>query len=723
MEKMRLAVALLSCAVAWPAVAQAPAPAASQTGPAAAPKCALGLVLSGGGARGAAHIGVLEVLEANGIRPDCVAGASMGAIVGSLYAAGFSLDDIDALVNGVTWRSLYAEPMNRGSMPIVHRMEQQRTSLRVGFDGGGVHLPRGILHDGRVNRALIERLAPAGFAAGRDFGRLPIPFRTVGTDLRTGDRVVLTEGDLARAVRASMSVPLAYPAVEWGDYVLVDGGLVDNVPVSLARAMGAEYVIAVDVHTPIDPDVDTDLVGVTNRIVDLLYDTKNRENAVPAELTIVPQLDDHSFSDYSSLEILVERGREAARAVVDQIPAQYRTGRPHRAPSLGAAAFGDRRIGSIEVIGNEYLSNDFLIRESELEVDARFAFGDVLNALDHLYSTSLVQGAWLDVREAEDDSILVELRVTEQYRNTADIGLAYQSDDQAQGFLRVETRDVLGGGDRLQLNTFASGRELRLGFTLRGEQLLGAHFGYQVDLVYHQEKPKFYEDLKFVNRAEFDRAHIRLATDLQLGSDHLGQAGFLLGSVDTRERLGLDFPLGTQKKRLIFGRYVWDTLESLTHPRRGIRVEALAERNEASLGATTSYWRLEGTLRLARSVGPLVLEGRGLYGFSSGDLPISEWFLLGGPELIPGVAREELWGRQAVAASVSANWDLLSIMRLYTRVGAGGVWDEPTDIGWAATVTGFGVGATIATPVGPIQLDYGWAEAGRNRLYIAIGWQ
>jgi len=319
--------------------------------------------------------------------------------------------------------------------------------------------------------------------------------------------------------------------------------------------------------------------------------------------------------------------------------------------------------------------------------------------------------------------MLVELRVVEQYRNTADIGLAYQSDDQAQGFLRLETRDPFGGGERLQVNAFASARDLRLGVALRGEQLFGAHLGYQIDVEYHEEKPKFYSDKQFVNRADFDRRHVRLAGDWQLGTNHLGQAGMLIGRVSIAESLGLEYPSSVEQKRTVFARYIWDTLESLTLPRRGIRVEALGERNEESLGATSSYWRVDSTLRMARSIGPITFEGNARYGFSSGTLPISEWFFVGGPVLIPGAAREELWGRQAAVGSLSVGIEPLSIARVYARVGLGGVWEEPHDIGWSDAIGGFGFGATVATPLGPVQLDYGWAEAGRNRLAISIGWQ
>lgn len=685
--------------------------------------CDFGLVLSGGGARGAAHVGVLQVLEENGIRPDCLTGASMGAIVGALYAAGFRLEEINELIGSLNWRNIYTEPINRASLPIMHRLEQEQTALRLGFDGNGLQLPRGILHDGALNHALIETLAPAAFAAGRDFDRLPIPFRAVGTDLRTGDRVVLRDGDLALAIRASMSVPLAYAPVERDGALLVDGGLVDNMPVGLARDMGAEFILAVDVQTPIDPDVKPDIVGVTTRIIDLLFDSKNAQHYVDPDLLVRPELDDHSFSDYSNLEVLIQRGRAAAEAVLDQIPAQYRSGRPQRAPSLAAAAFGDRILSRIDVTGNEYLSDRFLVRESELRVGRPFEFHQALRALDHLYATALVQGAWIDLHLAEDNSIIVEIRVIEQVRNTADVGLAYQSDDQVQGFLRLETRDPFGGGERLQLNTFASARDLKLGVALRGEQLFGAHFGYTIAVEHHEERPRFWQDREFINRAEYDRNHIRIGIDLPLGRSHIAEAGVLFGSVNIQQRLGLPYEPRTEKKRLAFGRYTWDTLDSLTHPRRGLRLRASGELNEASFGATSSYWRLDATLRLARGIGPAVLDVRARYGFSSGDLPVSEWFIIGGPELIPGVAREEFWGKQAAAGSLAIGFDPVSVVRVYGRFGLGGVWEQQGDIGWSQVISGFGVGTTVATPVGPVQLDYGWAEGGRNRLYVGVGWQ
>ena len=685
--------------------------------------CELGLVLSGGGARGIAHIGVLEVLEANGIIPDCIAGASMGAVIGALYASGHTIAEIRGMVDELTWRDVYAEPQDRRRQPILHRLEQQRSGLRLGFQSGDIRVPSSVLNDSGLNRVLIEHLSPAGFAAGRDFDRLPIPFRTVGTDLRTGSRVVLDEGDLALAVRASMSVPLAYRPVAWQEAVLVDGGLVENVPVRLAQEMGARYIIAVDVSTPVEADFVPDVIGTTLRIIDLLFSANNNRFELEPELRIEPDLEDRSFADYSDPDELIEMGRVGAAAAIDSVPARFRNRDVKPAATRHAHDMGSRTITGVEVTGNRYLAEAVVLREFRVRGGEPLEFPGLLDDLEHLRSTGLLQSLWLDLVEDGPEGVRLVLQIDEQYRNTVDLGLAYQSDDQAQALLRFETRDVFGGGERLQLGGFASARDLELDMRLHGEKVFNAHLGYQIDVTVHDEKPKFFVDGEYVGRAKFERRGIGFASNIPFGLNHLVSLGFHLGSIKTIERLGVRVPPATQNQRLLIGRYVWDNLSSLTLPDRGRLISAHAERNETGLGATSGYWRLRFDYHEALRLGPVVAEARALYGWSGGDLPISEQFHVGGPELVPGLAREQLWGPQALAASLQVGFDPISLARVYTRVGAGNIWDKPRNIALNDLRVGIGIGLILATPVGPAVVDYGWVTDGGSRVYLAFGWQ
>lgn len=685
--------------------------------------CELGLVLSGGGARGIAHIGVLEVLQAHGVIPDCLAGASMGAVVASFYASGHTMDEVRELVSRLTWRNVYAEPQDRRRQPLLHRIEQQRSGLRLGLQNGGLRFPESVLNDAELNRVLIEHLSPPGFAAGRDFNRLPIPFRTVGTDLRTGGRVVLASGDLALAVRSSMSVPLAYPAVEWGDALLVDGGMVENVPVRLAQEMGAAYVIAVDVSTPIEADFVPDVLGVTQRIIDLLFSANNNRYQLEPELMIRPQLGRHSFADYSRPEELIELGRQAALEALERIPERFRD-RPITPPSeRHSHDFGERTVTRVEVAGNRYLSDATLLRELTVWPGETLSFPDLLDDLEHVRSTGLLQSVWLDLKEDGPEGVMLRMRVTEQYRNTVDVGLAYQSDDQAQAMVRFETRDLFGNGERLQVGGFASARDLRGTLRLHGEKVFNAHLGYEVDLTIHDEKPKFFVDGEFIARAVFKRRSVGVATNIPFGLNHLLTLGMRVGRVTTAPRLGLLIPEDTQDQRQLIGHYIWDNLSSTTLPDRGRMISAQAERNEPVLGATYDYWRLKVDYHEALRTGPVITQLRALYGWSGGDLPVSEQFHLGGPEIVPGLAREQLWGDQVLGASLQIGFDPISLLRAYGRLGAGNVWARPGDVALDELRVGFGVGIVVATPVGPMVADWGTVSDGGSRFYFAFGWQ
>lgn len=713
------AALLVGTLSAGSAIAQEPPPSvASRT---IAATCEFGLVLSGGGARGVAHLGVLEVFEEHGIIPDCIVGASMGAIVGSLYASGHSIETIRALLGAFSWKTVFTEANTRSAQPILHRLESQRSAVRVGIGEGGVSLPRSIFSDAMINRLLIEHLAPANFEARRDFAALPIPFRTVGTDLKTGKRIVLANGDLARAVRASMSVPIAYGPIKWGDALLVDGGLVDNVPVSLAHELGATYTVAVDVSTPVADDVNADILGVTKRLIDLLFAANNNENQVNPELTVLPDLGDHSFADYSNYDVLIEAGREAARQAIAQIPQRYQH-RPQRRV-LDERVFGGRQIASIQVSGQQYLPARIVRRELVMVPGTAFDFEKAMDGLDHLYSTGLVQEAWLDIKPLNDDEVELAVYVVDQYRHTLDLGLAYQNDDLAQGYVRFETRSPFGGAERLHLTGFGSSRDVYGSFGLRTQDLFGGHLGYGIELQVHKEKPKVFDADGVINRAQFDRRHAKATVGLPLGRQHLLEAGVLIGQVEIVEQLGLPYENRTDTQRLVLGRYVWDDLSSVVLPERGQFLRALVEHNFDSLGADYQYTFLDVYGRAVRRAGPLVLDARLRYGYSDGDLPVYEQFRIGGPDLIPGVSRGELWGDQAIGASLTVGVDLISLLRIYARGGFGNTWNSTRDISFGSTIKGGGIGATIASPIGPIQLDYGWAEGGRNRFYLSFGRQ
>jgi NTE family protein len=278
----------------------------------------VGLVLSGGGARGAAHIGVLKVLEQMRVPVDAIAGTSMGAVVGGLYASGLSARDIEKIMTSINWQDAFRDRPPREDLDL-RRKEEEDTFL-VKFPlyirDGHVVLPKGLIQGQKLTETLRRLTLPV--ARLSNFDDLPTPFRAVATDLETGDSVVMSSGDLTTAMRASVSAPGVFAPVERDGRLLVDGGIADNIPVDVARAMGVDLLIVVDVGSPLLPRKDlTSAPAVSNQMISILI--QHNGQAQLATLTakdvlIRPALGNASSFDFGNVARVIAVGETAARA-------------------------------------------------------------------------------------------------------------------------------------------------------------------------------------------------------------------------------------------------------------------------------------------------------------------------------------------------------------------------------------------------------------------------
>ena len=327
--------------------------AAAQTAMAVRPR--IGLVLSGGGARGLSHVGVLKVLEAERIPIDAIAATSMGAIVGGLYASGMSAAELERELLKVEWASLFAARVDRQYLSQRRKEEDFEISplLELGIRHGELLTPSGAVSSRGLESLLRRYTLPV--RAVQDFDRLPIPFRAVATDLETGAAVVLARGDLALALRSSMSVPGVFPPTEVDGRVLGDGGLVNNVPLDVARAMGVDVVIVVSIGTPLaGRDTLSSAIGVTAQMINILTEQNVQRSLAalgPDDVLVSPQLGKLSAGDFGKAAEAIaigERGAQAALArlrafaVAPEAYAQWRAEHPKlRRPeaSIGFIAF------------------------------------------------------------------------------------------------------------------------------------------------------------------------------------------------------------------------------------------------------------------------------------------------------------------------------------------------------------------------------------------------
>ncbi len=276
------------------------------------------LVLSGGGARGYAHIGVIRALEKMHVPIDCIAATSMGAVVGGLYASGLSAGELEAKLSHINLSDIAFDRNERAELPQAQREDdlQYPIGISAGYGDGKIKLPTGLVQGNRL-LALLQNLTPH-LPADDAFDKLPTPFRTIATDLGTGAPVVLDHGSLPRAIRASVAVPGLFAPIKVNGRVLVDGGLVSNLPVQLARDMGADVIIAVNIASPLDDPESLDSpAAVTQQMVTILTNQNvatQKALLKPGDVLIEPQLGDLSFTDFSRANDGIQGGWNAVLA-------------------------------------------------------------------------------------------------------------------------------------------------------------------------------------------------------------------------------------------------------------------------------------------------------------------------------------------------------------------------------------------------------------------------
>src|SRR5450755_3799292 len=262
------------------------------------------LVLSGGGARGMAHIGVLKVLEELKVPIDCIAGTSMGAVVGGLYASGMSAHDIDTTMRSVDWQEAFRDAPPRRDLAFRRKQDDRNFLVRLplGLKHGKILLPKSLIQGQKLQETLRQLTLP--FSNSTDFDLLPTPFRAVATDLITGNAVLMDKGDLAIALRASISAPGVFAPVESHDTLLVDGGLAENLPINVARAMHADILIVSDVSYPLQPRAGLDsAISISNQMLAILVrkdSDRQRATLGSSDILVEPVLGPASSTDFSA---------------------------------------------------------------------------------------------------------------------------------------------------------------------------------------------------------------------------------------------------------------------------------------------------------------------------------------------------------------------------------------------------------------------------------------
>ena len=417
----------------------------------------VGLVLSGGGAKGMAHVGVLKVLEEVGMPIDYIGGTSMGSIVGGLYAAGYTARDLDSIIHSIDWNFLLSDEIPRQDLSISEKQDNDRFLLSFPINKKGVELPEGIIRGQHIENELAKLCTPVYNI--RDFSKLPIPFICIAVDIETGEKVVFRKGNLSDAMRASMSIPSAFVPMEIDGRKFVDGGIIDNFPVADVIKMGADIIIGVNVGIGSQAKKESNLLTVMEDVV-FIYSSKiMKESKKSVDIFIQPDLNGYGTSSFTAGDSLMTYGEEAARKLYPQLKslADSLNGLSgvkftRKPKSIVDSVF----LKSIQIEGLSYHSERFATVDIPFSVLEWVTPEKIQEAVEYMYASAYYDKVTSELTEEEDGSRLI-IHFKEKVGGQLRFGLYYDIDYKAALFLNSTFYNWLINDTKLSL-TLGLGR-------------------------------------------------------------------------------------------------------------------------------------------------------------------------------------------------------------------------------------------------------------------------
>lgn len=412
----------------------------------------IGLVLSGGGAKGFAHVGVLKVIDELGIPIDYIAGTSMGSIIGGFYAIGYSAADIEKIILEQNWEELLSDHVSRKFVPIYEKTDFERYVLSFPIKPKGIELPSGIVGGQNVIN-LFESLT-MDYHNETDFSKLPIPFLCIATDLENGEAVVLDKGYLPQAMRASMAIPTLFSPVEIDGKLLADGGMINNFPIKEVLRMGADIVIGVDVQSGAkSKDELKSLLDIMNQTVSLMALSKFKENVKYCDIYIKPDIGKYSVGSFNDADSLIQKGEEIAHdfiPVLKDLKDKYDLRTPKRIAYMPPCDTSTFYMRNMEVEGLHQVSSSLLEGKMNLEMNSKVSLSELQNGINRIYGSRYFKHVDFQIKGDEEKTLL--LRVKERTTKRFNVGLHYDSDNNAAVLLNTTFRNKLRSGSRLSFD-------------------------------------------------------------------------------------------------------------------------------------------------------------------------------------------------------------------------------------------------------------------------------
>lgn len=721
----------------WLASAQdVDAPSAARARP------AVGLVLSGGGARGGAHIGALKALEELRVPIDYIAGTSIGAAIGGFYATGMQVEELEALIQGIDWEAAFLNSTPRELRSFRRKRDDDLflVSSKPGLNSGEFELPTGVVQ-GQVIDLILSRVT-LPVAQLEDFDALAIPFRAVAGDIATGEAVVLGAGDLGRAIRASMAVPAVLTPIEIDSRLLVDGGIAMNLPVDVGRSMGADVIIAIDITDTLSTREELrSVLDITQQLTNLLtrFGTEEQlERLKDGDVLVRPEFQqEYSSVNFARMSETVQTGYDAVMAQREAFSVLALSADEYRAYR---ARLGDAREPEpprIEFLRleNQSIVADSIIekRLSDIELGEPLDVDAVERAMNRVYGLELYQNVRYGVVE-EDGRTGLEVELSERSwgPNYLQLGVEYNSssdEDAVFGLAASYLRTAINPQGGEWRATFHVGDEPA--FLTNLHQPLGdlGMFFVSPSLDFRSSLLNVFVDDTLATEVLLREGILELAAGRELANWGEIRGGLRSGFGESRLRVGdpSQLPPESFRRGEYFARFSVDTLDDISFPRSGVlaTTEWRGSRVDV-LSADEDYDQLLIEAAWAKSWGRHTLASTLRYDTTiSGVAPINAVYRFGGFFDLSGLSRNQLSGQHV--ARVGASWYRqigdLALFPAFAGISVelGNAWDSRSEIGIDDAIFGASLWAGVDTPVGPIYVAYGITEGGRDAFYVFLG--
>jgi NTE family protein len=706
------------------------------------------LVLSGGGARGMAHIGVLKVLEDLKVPIDCIAGTSMGAVVGGLYASGMTAREIDATMRSLDWQEAFRDAPPRQDLAFRRKQDDRNFLVRLplGLKHGHLLLPKGFIQGEKLQETL--RQLTLRFGNDTNFDLLPTAFRAVATDLVSGDAVLMEKGDLAIAMRASMSAPGVFAPVDYDDRLLVDGGLSENLPINVARAMGADILIVSDVSYPLQqrPQLDSALAISNQMLAILVRKDSDRQRATLSsrDVLIEPQLGTTPSTDFTVAANTIAGGEDAARTLTVRLASlgisdtAYRTYLARRS----AREPGSPIIKFVRVDEDSKRYERTILAEMQPLVGKPLDLDQVAARITELYGLGDFETLDYNLVEqgegdAKETGIEVRARRKSWGPNYLRFGLSLQDDFQGNSRYNAATRFLL-----TEMNTLGAEwlTDVQIGYdpkvTSEFYQPLNASRTWFVApsaRIEGRDLPVYANDVEVADFRDRE-AEADLDFGRELGNWGEIRVGFHRVNGETHVRYGdPDLVEQSYNNGEYFVKFSYDRLDNVHFPRDGQTFSVQWDADRVNLGSDFASDKVQADWLMARSIdrntlllwtsAGMTLDGK----FKPTDL--QDFYSLGGFLSLSGLAPQSLIGPDyAIARAIyfrkigrggEGFWEFPAYIGMSLEVG--NTWERRSAMSYGSARKDASVFLAFDTFLGPLYLGTGYDESGNSALFLFLG--